>query len=69
MPSHENIYLHQLLINYMNQRSYRVPSSGICLGVASMGMQALLLGREELERFCRRLDAIIKQFSIYKFDD
>ncbi len=67
MP-HENLYIHQLLINYMNQRLYQVPSNGICLGIASMGIQALLLDDHELQKFCERLSNIVSQLSVHKFE-
>ena len=49
MP-YNSIYIHQLLIDYMNQRSFKVSSNGICLGVASMGIHAFLLDEEELQK-------------------
>jgi len=68
MP-HEHVYIHQALIDYMNHRLYRVPSSGICLGIASMGIQALLLDDDELQKFCERLNSIIIQLPTHKSDD
>ncbi len=62
MP-HHHIYIHQLLIDYMNHRSYPVPSNGICLGIASMGIQALLPRGDELKIFCERLNNILAQLS------
>ena len=59
-----SIYIHQLLIDYMNQRSFRVSSNGICLGIASMGIHAFLLDEEELQNFCKRINTILTQLPI-----
>lgn len=46
------------IIFNMLDLGYKVSEKGICLGLSAMAMQAMLLGKKELEKFDRRLYAI-----------
>lgn len=64
---HQHItdYTHSNIINFIKAMGYKSFDQGVCYGVAAMGAQAAMLGKEAVAKFNDRIQLINRLYNLY----